>query len=141
MKVVFMGTPEIASHVLKRLTEEHEVICVYTQPPRPAGRKMQLQPSDVQLMAENLGIPVRSPTTLKIPEAQKEFAELNADVAVVCAYGLILPPAILGAPKAGCINIFTLPYCPDGVGRHQFNVRSRLVMPNRELRLCRWMPV
>ena len=105
MKVVFMGTPEIAASILRRLTEEHEVICVYTQPPRPAGRKMQLQPSAVQQTAESLGIPVRTPTTLKTSEAQAEFAALGADVAVVCAYGLILPPAVLNAPKAGCINI------------------------------------
>ena len=105
MKVVFMGTPEIAAHILRELVKEHEVICVYTQPPRPAGRNMQLQPSDVQKTAEELGIPVRSPKTLKTPEIQAEFAALNADVAVVCAYGLILPAAVLSAPKAGCINI------------------------------------
>ena len=105
MKVVFMGTPEIAAEILKAVAKEHEVICVYTQPPRPAGRDMRLKPSDVQVVAESLGIPVRSPKTLKTPEEQAEFKELNADVAVVCAYGLILPQAVLDAPKMGCINI------------------------------------
>jgi len=105
MKLVFMGTPDIAAHILKRLAEAHEVLAVYTQPPRPAGRKMQLQPSAVQVMAEQLGIPVRTPLTLKTPEAQAEFAALGAEVAVVCAYGLILPQAILNAPQKGCINI------------------------------------
>ena len=105
MRVIFMGTPEIAAYILRELVKEHEVICVYTQPPRPAGRSMQLQPSDVQKTAEELGIPVRAPKTLKTPDVQAEFSALNADVAVVCAYGLILPPAVLSAPKAGCINI------------------------------------
>ena len=105
MKVVFMGTPDIAASILKCLIPVHEVIAVYTQPPRPAGRKMQLQPSAVQQVAESYGIPVYTPLTLKTIEAQNEFMSLNADVAVVCAYGLILPDAILKAPKMGCINI------------------------------------
>ena len=105
MKIIFMGTPEIAAHILRELVKEHEVVCVYTQPPRPAGRNMQLQPSEVQKTAEELGIPVRTPKTLKTPEAQAEFSSLQADVAVVCAYGLILPAPILRAPRAGCINI------------------------------------
>lgn len=105
MKVVFMGTPEIAAEILKAVAKEHEVICAYTQPPKPAGRDMRLKPSDVQVVAESLGIPVRAPKTLKTEEAQAEFSSLNADVAVVCAYGLILPQAVLDAPKMGCINI------------------------------------
>ena len=105
MKIIFMGTPDIAASVLKCLAPVHEVIAVYTQPPRPAGRKMQLQSSPVQQVAESLGFPVYTPLTLKTPEAQTEFASLNADVAVVCAYGLILPDAVLKAPKMGCINI------------------------------------
>ena len=105
MKIVFMGTPEIAAHILEDLSRSYEIICAYTQPPRPAGRKMQLQPSAVQITAERLGIPVRSPQTLKTPESQADFAALEADVAVVCAYGLILPQAVLDAPKMGCINI------------------------------------
>ena len=105
MKIVFMGTPDIAASVLRRLVSVHDVIAVYTQPPRPAGRKMQLQASAVQQVAEELNIPVHTPLTLRSPEAQAEFASLNADVAVVCAYGLILPEAVLRAPKMGCINI------------------------------------
>ena len=105
MKIIFMGTPEIAAHILEDVSKVHQVVCVYTQPPRPAGRKMQLQPSTVQVMAEKLGIPVCSPKTLKTPESQAEFAKWDADVAVVCAYGLILPQAILDTPKLGCINI------------------------------------
>ena len=105
MRVIFMGTPEIAAHILSVLATKHEIVCVYTQPPRPAGRKMQLQPSSVQVMAESLGIPVRSPQTLKTTETQAEFASWQADVAVVCAYGLILPTAVLNAPTYGCINI------------------------------------
>ena len=105
MKIIFMGTPDIAASVLRCLAPVHEVIAVYTQPPRPAGRKMQLQPSAVQQVAEKLNIPVHTPLTLKSSEAQSEFASLGADVAVVCAYGLILPDAVLQAPKMGCINI------------------------------------
>ena len=105
MKIIFMGTPEIAAHILEDLSKAHQIICAYTQPPKPAGRKMQLQPSAVQMMAEKLGIPLRTPQTLKTPEAQAEFSKLDADIAVVCAYGLILPQAVLDAPKMGCINI------------------------------------
>ena len=105
MKIIFMGTPEIAAHILEDVARVHQVVCAYTQPPRPAGRKMQLQPSAVQVTAEKLGIPVYSPKTLKTPEAQSDFSKWGADVAVVCAYGLILPQAVLDTPKMGCINI------------------------------------
>ena len=105
MKVIFMGTPEIAAHILRRLAAEHEIVCVYTQPPRPAGRKMQPQPSAVQQAAEELGLLVRTPVSLKSPEVQSDFAALKADVAVVCAYGLILPQTVLDSPQAGCITI------------------------------------
>lgn len=105
MKVVFMGTPDFAVPALKALARFHDVICVYTQPPRPAGKGYQLRSSPVQKAAEELGIPVRFPTTLKSVDEQIEFQELKADVAVVCAYGLILPKAILEAPRLGCINI------------------------------------
>ncbi len=105
MKIIFMGTPEIAAFILQALAQEHQVVCAYTQPPRPAGRDMKLRPSPVQVMAESLGIPVRSPKTLRTPEVQAEFAAWGADVGVVCAYGLILPQAVLDAPARGCINI------------------------------------
>lgn len=105
MRVVFMGTPDFSVPVLEALSTHHQVVCVYCQPPRPAGKGMKLRPSPVQVKAELLGIPVRFPKSLKSVEEQRAFADLNADVAVVCAYGLILPQAVLDAPKKGCINI------------------------------------
>jgi methionyl-tRNA formyltransferase len=105
MRIVFMGTPDFAVTSLDRLRGGHEIIAVYTQPPRPAGRGQQDRPSPVQLYAEKHGIPVHAPKSLKTAEAQAAFAALNADVAVVAAYGLILPQAVLDAPKRGCINI------------------------------------
>ena len=106
LTIIFMGTPDFAVLALIALHEAgHDIACVYTQPPRPAGRGKKLRPSPVQAKAEELGIPVRSPRSLKSEEAQTEFAALNADVAVVAAYGLILPQAILDAPTHGCLNI------------------------------------
>ena len=105
MRVVFMGTPDFSVPVLKALMTKHEVVCVYTQPPRPAGRGQKLTPSPVQKEAEANNIMVRYPVSLKSESEQKLFEMLNADVAVVCAYGLILPNAILSAPKLGCINV------------------------------------
>ncbi|GAA0763019.1 methionyl-tRNA formyltransferase [Erythromicrobium ramosum] len=106
MRIIFMGTPDFAVPALRALhAAGHEVVYVYTQPPRPAGRGKQLSPSPVQVAAEGLGIPVRSPVSLRNAEAQAEFAALNADVAVVAAYGLILPQAVLDAPVHGCLNI------------------------------------
>ncbi|RRH72484.1 methionyl-tRNA formyltransferase [Falsigemmobacter faecalis] len=105
MRVVFMGTPEFSVPALKALAAEHEIVAVYSQPPRPAGRGQQLRPSPVQAAAEALGIAVRHPVSLKTAEAQAEFAALGADVAVVVAYGLLLPQAVLDAPKFGCLNI------------------------------------
>lgn len=105
MKVVFMGTPIFSVPVLEALVAQHNVICVYTQPPRPAGKGYKLMPSPVQEAAERLGIPVRYPVSLKKEEEQIAFSELGADVAVVCAYGLILPAAVLNAPPMGCINV------------------------------------
>ena len=105
MKVVFMGTPDFAVPVLEKLVEKHQVVCVYTQPPRPAGKGYKLTPSPVHQKADEFGISVRTPVSLRKSEEQQAFADLQADVAVVCAYGLILPQAILDAPKKGCINI------------------------------------
>lgn len=106
MRIIFMGTPDFAVPALRALhTAGHEVVCVYTQPPRPAGRGKQLSPSPVQVAAEGLGLPVRSPVSLRNAEAQAAFAALNADVAVVAAYGLILPQPVLDAPVHGCLNI------------------------------------
>ncbi|NBB23817.1 methionyl-tRNA formyltransferase [Porphyrobacter sp. SLTP] len=106
MRIIFMGTPDFAVPALRALhTAGHEVVCVYTQPPRPAGRGKQLSPSPVQVAAEGLGLPVRSPVSLRNAEAHAAFAALNADVAVVAAYGLILPQPVLDAPVHGCLNI------------------------------------
>ncbi len=101
-----MGTPDFAVPALRALHEAgHEVVCVYTQPPRPAGRGKKLSPSPVQAEAERLGVPVRCPVSLRGAEAQGEFAALNADVAVVAASGQNLPQAVLDAPRHGCLNI------------------------------------
>lgn len=106
MRVVFMGTPLFAVPTLEALhAAGHTIIAAYSQPPRPAGRGMKLTPSPVQQWAEAHHVPVFTPTSLKTPEAQAEFAALQADIAVVAAYGLLLPQAILDAPKHGCINI------------------------------------
>ncbi|KPU82319.1 methionyl-tRNA formyltransferase, partial [Marinosulfonomonas sp. PRT-SC04] len=106
MKVVFMGTPDFSVAVLEALvTAGHDVVCVYCQPPRPAGRGKKERPSPVQVKAEALGLHVRYPVSLKGEAEQAEFAALEADVAVVVAYGLILPQAILDALKQGCLNI------------------------------------
>ncbi|MEJ6396943.1 methionyl-tRNA formyltransferase [Yoonia sp. 208BN28-4] len=106
MRVVFMGTPDFSVPVLEALVAAgHDVACVYSQPPRPAGRGKKDRPSPVQVKAEELGLMVRHPVSLKGEDAQAEFAALDADIAVVVAYGLILPQAILDAPKRGCLNI------------------------------------
>ncbi len=106
MRIVFMGTPEFAVPALIALVEAgHEVVAAYTQPPRPAGRGKQLMPSPVQREAEARGIMVHHPVSLKGAGEQAEFAALGADIAIVAAYGLILPQAVLDAPKQGCLNI------------------------------------
>ncbi len=106
MRIIFMGTPHFAVPALQALVAAgHDVAACYTQPSRPAGRGKHLQPSPVQSAAEALGIAVRHPVSLKGAEEQAEFAALRADIAVVAAYGLILPRAILDAPQLGCLNI------------------------------------
>ena len=106
MRIIFMGTPDFAVPALEALyAAGHEIVCAFTNPPRPAGRGKKLQPSPVQAAAERLGIEVRHPVSLKNTEEQERFAALEANVAVVAAYGLILPQAILDAPKHGCLNI------------------------------------
>lgn len=106
MKIVFMGTPEFSVPVLEALVAAgHEIAAVYCQPPRRAGRGKKQRPTPVQAKAETLGLEVRHPVSLKTPEALADFAALGADIAVVVAYGLILPQAILDAPAKGCLNI------------------------------------
>lgn len=106
MRIIFMGTPDFAVPTLAALHDAaHEIVAVYTQPPRPAGRGKKLQPSPVQREAEIRHLDVFSPVSLKSREEQAKFAALDADLAVVAAYGLILPQAILDAPKRGCLNV------------------------------------
>ena len=107
MKIIFMGTPDFAVPALEALVAAgHDVLAVYTQPPRPGGRRgKELTPTPVHRKAEELGIAVRHPLSLKSAEEQADFAALGADIAVVAAYGLILPQAVLDAPRHGCLNI------------------------------------
>jgi methionyl-tRNA formyltransferase len=106
LRVVFAGTPEFAAISLSALLEsQHEVVAVYTQPDRPAGRGRKLSPSPVKQLALEHGLPVYQPQTLKNDAAQAELAALNADIMVVVAYGLLLPQAVLDIPARGCINV------------------------------------
>ena len=105
MRVIFMGTPAFAVPTLQALAGAHEVVVAYTQPPRPAGRGKQPQKSAVHLEADALGIEVRHPVSLKGGEEQAALASLGVDIAVVAAYGLILPQAVLDAPRHGCLNV------------------------------------
>jgi methionyl-tRNA formyltransferase len=106
MRLVFMGTPEFSVAPLDALVSAgHDIACVYTQPPRPAGRGKKPRPSPVQTRAASLGLPVRHPVSLRSADEQDAFRALDADAAVVAAYGLILPPAVLDAPAKGCLNI------------------------------------
>ncbi len=106
MRVTFMGSPEFSVPVLDALVAAgHEIAAVYCQPPRPAGRGKKDRPTPVHARALELGLEVRHPVSLKTPEAQKEFASFAPEVAVVVAYGLILPQAVLDTPTYGCLNI------------------------------------
>jgi len=106
MRLIFMGTPDFAVPTLIALAARgHEIVAVYTRAPKPAGRGMDVQPSPVEREARKLGIPVRTPKTLKSAEAQETFRAHKADAAVVVAYGLLLPKPILAAPKLGCFNV------------------------------------
>jgi methionyl-tRNA formyltransferase len=106
LRLIFMGTPEFAVPTLLELVaHDHEIIAVYTRAAKPAGRGMKLQQSPVEIEARRLGIPVITPSTLKTPEAQAEFQAFEADAAIVVAYGMILPQAILDAPELGCFNL------------------------------------
>ena len=105
MRVIFMGTPEFSVPALRAIAARHEVVAVYSQPPRAAGRGQKPRPSAVHAAAGELGIEVRTPLRLRDPADQQAFAALEADVAVVVAYGLILPQPVLDAPRLGCLNI------------------------------------
>ncbi len=106
LRIGFMGTPDFALHALKAIMNAgHKVVCVYSQPPRPKGRGHKLTASPVQAYAQEHNIPVYHPKSLKSEDVQAEFGSHNLDIAVVAAYGLLLPKSILDAPKYGCINI------------------------------------
>lgn len=107
LRIGFMGTPDFALEALKAIMNntDHDLVCVYSQPPRPKGRGHQVQPSPVHAYAEERAIPVFHPKSLKSEDVQAEFAAHNLDVAIVAAYGLLLPKSVLNAPKYGCINI------------------------------------
>lgn len=106
LRLIFMGTPDFAVPTLEQLVAHgHEIAAVYTRQARPAGRGMKLQPTPVARQAQRLGLPVLTPKTLKTPEALDQFRSHGADAAVVVAYGLILPQAILDAPRYGCYNL------------------------------------
>ena len=106
MRLAFLGTPEFALPALEALLDAgHEVVRAYAQPPRPAGRGHRLRPSPVQAFAEARSIPVATPASLRDPALQQDFAALGLDAAVSAAYGLLLPPAILTAPRFGCLNL------------------------------------
>ncbi|MDM7255607.1 MAG: methionyl-tRNA formyltransferase, partial [Paracoccus sp. (in: a-proteobacteria)] len=105
MRLIFMGTPDFSVPALRALAARHDIAAVYSQPPRAAGRGQKPRHSPVQAAAEALGLKVRTPAKLRAPEEQAAFAALEADAAVVVAYGLILPQAVLDAPRLGCFNI------------------------------------
>ncbi len=107
MRIIFAGTPDFAAHHLQTLLTDgcHDIVAVYTQPDRPAGRGRKLAPSPVKVLAQQHGLPVCQPESLKQPDTQRQLAALNADIMVVVAYGLLLPEAVLHIPRLGCINV------------------------------------
>ena len=106
LRIIFAGTPDFAArHLDALLSSGHQVVGVFTQPDRPAGRGKKLMPSPVKVLAEEQGLPVFQPASLRPQENQQLVADLNADVMVVVAYGLILPKAVLDMPRLGCINV------------------------------------
>ena len=106
LRIIFAGTPEFAAdHLAVLLSSQHDVIAVYTQPDRPAGRGKKLMPSATKQLAVEHDIPVYQPESLKTEDAQQQLAELNADIMVVVAYGLLLPKVVLDTPRLGCINV------------------------------------
>jgi len=106
LRIIFAGTPEFAATSLEALIRsEHQIVAVYTQPDRPAGRGRKLTPSPVKLVAQAAGITVCQPENFKQPEAQAQLARFDADLMIVAAYGLLLPQAVLDTPRLGCINV------------------------------------
>lgn len=105
MRVVFMGTPELAATVLEELAERHDVVCAYTRADAVRSRGSKPEPSPVRRVAERLGIVVRTPSTLRDPDEQAALAALAPDVVCVAAYGMLLPPEVLAIPRCGCVNV------------------------------------
>lgn len=106
LRIIFAGTPDFAArHLDALLSSDHQIVGVFTQPDRPAGRGKKLMPSPVKVLAEEKGLPVFQPVSLRPQDNQQLVADLNADVMVVVAYGLILPKAVLDMPRLGCINV------------------------------------
>ena len=105
MRIAFMGTPAFAVRCLQEIAGEHEIAAVYTQPPRPRGRGHELKPSPVHALADDLGLPVRTPASMRDPAEIEAFRALGLDAAAVVAYGQILPRAVLEAPRLGCFNL------------------------------------
>lgn len=105
MRIIFMGTPEFALPVLQKLSEKHEIVCVYTRAPKEAGRGKDIQKTPVHLWAEKNKIEVRTPKSLRSDDEKQKFAEIKADVAIVAAYGLILPKEVIEACPKGCLNV------------------------------------
>lgn len=105
MRVVFMGTPRLAAHILNEIAQQHEVVCVYTRPDAVRGRGAKLVASPVKEIALKLGIPVRTPKTLKDPQEQQALSEIAPDAICVAAYGALLPKEVLDIPRLGCLNV------------------------------------
>ena len=106
MRVIFMGTPDFATALLKKIVSHgHDIVAVYTQPPRPAGRGLSEKKTSVQCCAQRLGLVIHTPKNFRSDEEIQTFLSYRADVAIVAAYGLILPPPILAAPRYGCLNL------------------------------------
>ena len=124
MRIIFMGTPDFAVPALVALHHAgHEIACVYSQPPSRSGRGKKLRPSPVHAKAEELGIEVRTPKSLKPADEKEAFAALDADIAVVAAYGLILPQAVLDAPRNMAASTFTPRSCRAGAGLRRSTAR------------------
>jgi len=142
MRVVFAGTPGFAAEHLRFLLDhiENEVVGVYTQPDRPAGRGKKITASPVKQLAEARGLLVHQPSTLRDASAQQTLAHLNPDLMIVVAYGLILPKNILAIPRHGCI--MSMLHCYRvGVVRRRYSVPLKQVMLKRGSPSCKWMKV
>ena len=138
MRVIFMGTPGFSVPALTSIARSHDVVAVYRQPPRPAGRGHAVRLSPVQSAARAMGLPVYHPATLKNTDVQAELSAMGVDVIVVVAYGLILPQPVLSAPRFGCVNIHAS-LLPRWRGAARLIGRSWPGIQRRESRLCRWM--